>query len=59
MLFGAMWCVSRVVWARGYATGEPDQRYRNKVLGGWVWYSLLGLLFTTGGTALSIGGIIG
>ena len=30
---GIMWCISRVVWARGYATGKPEDRYRtaNKI----------------------------
>ena len=35
--YGVMWCISRVVWARGYATGEPGDRYRNKIFGSWVW----------------------
>ena len=54
----AKWLETLVALCRGYATGTPGDRYRNKIFGSWVWYSLIGMLFTTGATAISISGLI-
>ena len=46
--WGVVWSISRVVWAAGYHTGNPIDRYGNP-LGGMHWLATLGCI------ALSIG----
>jgi len=39
---GILYIIARVKWAKGYCTGDPDNRY--KASGGWgkhIWYPLL------------------
>lgn len=50
---GLLWHVSRFVWAEGYATGDPQNRYAN-FFGFGVWTSLLIQLSAAVGTAVSI-----
>jgi glutathione S-transferase len=53
-IFGVMWCVARVFYSRGYVSGIPTDRYRNKLFAMWVWYSLLGLMISTSGAAVAV-----
>ena len=46
--WGLIWCISRVVWARGYSTGNPIDRYGH-ILGMAHWLAVVGCF------ALSIG----
>jgi len=55
-IYGAMWCIARVFYSQGYATGNPIDRYNNKLFAMWVWYSLLGLLISTAGAAAAVAG---
>jgi len=44
-LGGLLWCLARVGWAKGYATGEPEKRYSDF----WaphIWTGLLVQLIT-------------
>ena len=44
------WCVGRIAYMKGYATGKPDQRYS---YGGFLhWLGLFGSLLLSGHTAL-------
>lgn len=51
--WGLLWIAGRVVWARGYVSGTPGNRYRNKLAHG-VWMSLMGVLFAAAGTAVGV-----
>lgn len=50
-LAGVLWLVARYVWARGYKTGEPSNRYQNFLSHG-IWTSLLMVMATTLSTAV-------
>jgi hypothetical protein len=51
--WGLLWSISRVVWARGYATGNPIDRYSH-VLGTAHWLSTLGCFALAIGTASNL-----
>ena len=51
---GALWCLGRIVYAAGYATGEPSQRQK----GAFGYIGLITLLGTAISTALTIGRFI-
>ena len=55
---GALWCVARFAWAEGYATGDPDNRYKFSWLGKHVWTPLVHMLILSlfvGGKVLATG----
>ena len=52
-LAGALWIFARMKWAKGYATGEPQNRYEKS--DGWgrhIWTALLALTVTCAATGL-------
>eukprot|EP00282_Hemiselmis_andersenii_P012007 CAMPEP_0114126432 /NCGR_PEP_ID=MMETSP0043_2-20121206/9829_1 /TAXON_ID=464988 /ORGANISM="Hemiselmis andersenii, Strain CCMP644" /LENGTH=183 /DNA_ID=CAMNT_0001219421 /DNA_START=67 /DNA_END=618 /DNA_ORIENTATION=+ len=54
---GLLWCYSRVVWAKGYATGVPKSRY--SAFGArHVWTALLIPILCTFSAGLSIMGLL-
>ena len=56
---GMLYIVSRVKWAKGYATGDPMNRYQAS--GGWgkhIWTSLLVTYVCAASTALGVAGIL-
>ena len=58
-LAGLLYIVARVKWAKGYATGDPMNRYRAS--GGWgrhIWTSLLFSFVCAASTGLGVAGII-
>lgn len=56
-LAGLLWNLARVQWAKGYATGEPGNRYNSWVSRG-IWTSLIAVFCATMGTALCIAGFL-
>ena len=57
-LAGLLWIVSRHMWASGYSTGDPKNRYEQS--GGWgrhIWSSLLMLSVTCTATGLKCLGV--
>ena len=59
-LHGLVWCVSRVVWANGYAAGvAPINRYNNPIAM-LHWVALLGVMATSVGLSIGlVGGPLG
>eukprot|EP00298_Acanthocystis_sp_HF-20_P026614 c4408_g1_i1.p1 GENE.c4408_g1_i1~~c4408_g1_i1.p1 ORF type:complete len:197 (-),score=73.86 c4408_g1_i1:46-636(-) len=50
---GLLWCIARLRWAKGYATGEPNNRYADF----WaphIWTALLIQFVTCGCTAVHL-----
>uniref|UniRef100_A0A7S2X525 Glutathione S-transferase n=1 Tax=Prorocentrum micans TaxID=2945 RepID=A0A7S2X525_PROMC len=54
---GLLWCVSRLKWAEGYATGNPDNRYAHSKWGRHIWTAYLGVVALAISTTCGILGI--
>eukprot|EP01065_Artemidia_motanka_P047481 TRINITY_DN7455_c0_g1_i1.p1 TRINITY_DN7455_c0_g1~~TRINITY_DN7455_c0_g1_i1.p1 ORF type:complete len:180 (+),score=69.77 TRINITY_DN7455_c0_g1_i1:83-622(+) len=52
-LSGLLWCISRLKWADGYASGDPAARYTSFWSTGF-WNALLGMMSATVSTGLAV-----
>eukprot|EP00755_Sulcionema_specki_P032318 Sspe_Gene.2178::Locus_718_Transcript_1_1_Confidence_1.000_Length_659::g.2178::m.2178/K00799/GST, gst; glutathione S-transferase len=55
-LCGLAWCIARVKWAAGYATGDPEARY-SSFWGAYIWYALIGALTASFSSTARIAGL--
>ena len=56
-IMGLFWMFSRLKWAEGYASGDPQSRYAHWA-GAGIWYTIIGLTCGCVGTALGMVGIV-
>ena len=53
LIGGLLWFLSRILWAKGYKTGEPSKRYQNWIAYG-IWTSIIIVMTSSLCTAAAI-----